>query len=150
MLRLNGVRYIQRCGMALCIASIKRDLSCAQIPQGFWVILRIFSVSPLPARWLGCLSVTRGLQPPLPNLWPTYSGQEHPVSAGSDADTLPRSGIRVGPVNWSPPIADSSLFRAFKRLSTPSWSGTAVAVEEWGAEPDLGYQLDSFSACKRC
>lgn len=42
------------------------------------------------------------------NLWPTYSGQEHLVSAGSDADTLPRSGTCGGPVNWSPPIADSS------------------------------------------
>lgn len=84
------------------------------------------------------------------NLWPTYSGQEHLVSAGSDADTLPRSGTCGGPMNWSPPIADSALFRAFKRLSTISWSGTTGVVEEWGTEQDLGYQLDSFSACERC
>lgn len=126
--------------------NISWDLSCA---QGFWVILTLLSVPstcevarvPLCHSWPPTTTA---------NLWPTYSGQEHLVSAGSDADTLPRSGTCGGPVNWSPPIADSSLFRAFKRLSTISWSGTTEVVEEWGAEQDLGYQLDSFSACERC
>lgn len=64
-------------------------------------------------------------------------GQEHPGSAGTDVDTLPRSGVPGGPVNWCPPIADSSLFRAFKGLSISSRSGMTVAVEGAGHRAGL-------------